>query len=792
MLFSMNWIRDFVDLSGLDIPALIHRFTLSTAEVEDVYFKGADVSGVIVARIVSCEAHPSSDHLHLLKVDTGSGIVDCVCGAPNAREGLTVAFATVGGTVPTPSGALTIAARKVAGYPSEGMCCSEAELGISDDNSGLWELPADLPLGTDVKAIYDVDDIVFEVDNKSLTNRPDLWGHYGIAREFAAMTGRALLPVPKVELTAFDHLPPVEIDVRDALAYRYIGIKAENVTVHESPMQMKIRLYYCGSRAINFLADLTNYVMMELGQPMHAFDLRKVDKIEVQRFEKPFSFVTLDHEEREIGSETLMITSNDEPVAIAGIKGGLASGIADDTTSLLLESATFDGVSVRRSGVALGLRTDASMRYEKMLDPELAPVASARFLYLLTKIDAGATVISAATDKYLFRYPTIEIDIDKAYYDRYTGIDIPTDRIEVTLRALGFGVVRTGDALHVTVPSWRATKDVSIKADLIEEVTRIYGYDNFEIKTSVSPLYPVREDRGREADDVAKDVLVKSFGYHEVHSYLWCDAARYKDLGIALPQNPRIINAQTPDHDTLRASMIPTLLSFLAENRGFAPAYGLFEVGKTVHGFAADGSCDEHKALGIALYDKTVSEEEAFLTVRDAVVAIIRAVTHKTPVFAVLDEPADFMHPANAFAITVDGVTLGALSVLHPAVKAKLDKKAAVAFAEMDMATLASLPVAPIRYKTPSRFPAIEIDFSFVADPAAVNFDELCALCREVGGALLTDISVVDVYEGEGGSSIALRFVFSSDERTLAKAELAPYTDAILAALGARGLKIKE
>ncbi|MBE6655518.1 MAG: phenylalanine--tRNA ligase subunit beta [Ruminococcaceae bacterium] len=795
MLFSMNWIGDFVDLSELDIPALIHRFTLSTAEVEDIYVKGRDVRGVVVARILSVKKHPSSDHLHLLRVDTGSGIVDCVCGAPNVREGLTVAFATVGGTVPGKDGTpMEIAARKVAGHPSMGMCCSEAELGVSDDNSGLWVLPDNIPLGTDIKAIYPIDDIVFEVDNKSLTNRPDLWGHYGVAREFAAITGRPLLDVGKKDLTAYDYLPPVEIDIRDTRhAYRYIGTKVENITVHESPMTMKIRLYYCGSRAINLLADLTNYVMMELGQPMHAFDLKKVDKIEVQRFASPFEFTTLDHEVRTIDDRVLMICSNEEPVAIAGIKGGLASGISEETNSLLLESATFDGVCIRHAGTYLGLRTDASMRYEKMLDPALAPLATARFLYLLSEIDAGITVVSAVTDKYVYEYPTIEIDIDKAYYDRYTGIDIPTKFIVKTLRALGFGVLQNGDSFHVTVPSWRATKDVSIKADLIEEVTRIYGYDNFEVKTSKSPLYPVRPDTGRVADNRVKDILVSTYKMHEVHSYIWCDETRYRDMGIALPQNPKIINAQTPEHATLRYSMIPTLLSFLADNRGYAPRYGIFEIGRTVHGYNAEGMCDEHKMLGFALLDKTKSEEEVFLTARDAVVAIFRAIKHVTPVFVALDTPLDFMHPANAYAITVDGVCYGTLSVLHPSVKSKLDRKASVAFAEMDMALFASLEPKSIKYTVPSRFPTIEIDFSFLVDPAAVNFDALCALCHSVGGDLLSDISLVDVYESnDGNSSIALRFVFCAPDRTLTRAELAPHTDAILAALSEQGLALKE
>ena len=794
MLFSMNWIGDFVDLSELDIPALIHRFTLSTAEVEDIYVKGHDVRGVIVARILSVKKHPSSDHLSLLKIDTGSETLDCVCGAPNVREGLTVAFAKVGGTVPGKDGPMKIEERRVAGCLSQGMCCSEAELGISDDNSGLWELAENLPLGIDIKAIYPIDDIVFEVDNKSLTNRPDLWGHYGVAREFATITGRRLLDVGRKDLTAYDYLPPVEIDIRDTRhAYRYIGTKVENISVHESPVTMKIRLYYCGSRSINLLADLTNYVMMELGQPMHAFDLKKVDKIEVQRFASPFEFTTLDHEVRTIDDRVLMICSNEEPVAIAGIKGGLDSGISDDTDSLLLESATFDGVCIRHAGTYLGLRTDASMRYEKMLDPALAPLATARFLYLLSEIDAGVTVVSAVTDKYVYEYPTIEIDIDKAYYDRYTGIDIPTEFIVKTLRSLGFGVLQDGDSFHVKVPSWRATKDVSIKADLIEEVTRIYGYDNFDVKTSKSPLYPVRTDVGRSADNRAKDILVSTYKMHEVHSYIWCDENRYREMGIALPENPKLVNAQTPEHSTLRFSMIPTLLAFLSDNRGYAPRYGIFEIGRTVHGYNADGMCDEHRMLGFATLDKTKGEEEVFFEARDAVVQIFRSVKHVTPVFTAIDDGLDFMHPANTFAITVDGVSYGTLSVLHPAVKAKIDRKAAIAFAEIDMALFGALAPAAIKYAVPSRFPSIEVDFSFLVDPASVNFDALSALCRAVGGELLKDVSLVDVYESaEGNSSIALRFVFSAPDRTLTRAELAPHTDAILAALAEQGLAIKE
>ena len=289
MYISMNWIREFVDLDGLDLDDLIHRFTLSTAYVDDVFHYGEDTNGVVIAQILSVAPHPESKKLHLLKVDAGDKVYDCVCGAPNVREGMKVAFAKAGGKV---SGH-PINVATVAGYTSCGMCCSAAELGISADGSGLMEITDDTPVGTDLKDVYDIEDTIFEVDNKSLTNRPDLWGHYGIAREFAALTGRELKKPKELDLSQFDDLPEVDIQILDGEhCYRYSGMTAENIKVKTSPVNMRIRLFYCGSRAINLLADLTNYIMFELGQPMHAFDKRKVSKIDVRRFDKPFEYKT--------------------------------------------------------------------------------------------------------------------------------------------------------------------------------------------------------------------------------------------------------------------------------------------------------------------------------------------------------------------------------------------------------------------------------------------------------------------------------------------------------------------
>ena len=789
MLLSMNWISDFVDLTGLDKKSLIRNFTLSTAEVEDIIVKGENVSGVVVAKILSVENHPDSKKLHLLKVDKGDEVVDIVCGAPNVREGMKVALATVGGRV----GDITIAPRALAGYTSYGMCCSEAELGISDDHSGLVEIFEDVALGTDIKEIWDIDDIIFEVDNKSLTNRPDLWSHYGMAREFATLTDRPLKAPECISLDAYSALPEVAVDVvRTDLVYRYSAIKVENITRKVSPVNMRIRLYYCGSRAINFLADLTNYVMMELGQPMHAFDLAKVDKIEVMTFPEGRKFATLDGVERNINENMLMITSGGAPVAVAGVMGGDASKIEDTTTSLLLESATFDGVSVRKTTTRLGLRTDASMRYEKMLDPELCSVATARLLKLLYDLDGGARVISAFTDRYVNKYPIITLKFDKRYVDRYTGIDISEARIEKTLVALGFGVEYKDGEYTVTVPSWRATKDVTIKADIIEEITRIYGYDNFEIKTSKSPLLPVRAETRKTYEDRMKDMLVGSFCLHEVHSYIWSDAKKNAELGIETDQNVKIINAQTPDHAYIRRTMIPTLLSFVKENKAYAPTFGIFEIGHTVDGLREDGTADEQNKLGVVLYSKTESEETLFLRARDIAAQLVSDMLHKKAGFAAAEGTDSFSHPVNTFAISVDGKRIGTLCTLHPTVLEKIDKKCAVACLEISTEEFSATEAALLKYREPSKFPEIDIDVTFNCNIASVVFDELESVARRAAGSILSSVKAVDVY-GEGEvSAFTVRFSFVSNERTLTKQELQPVIDAIVSALSEIGLEMKD
>ncbi len=785
MLISMNWIGDFVDFTGLDKMELINKFSLSTAEVEnEIFFKGRDISGIVCAQIVSVEDHPESKKLHLLKVDCGDGeLCDVVCGAPNVRVGMKTAFAKLGAQI----GEITIAPRSLAGYTSNGMCCSEKELGISDSNDGIMDLCDCIPVGCDLKTVFDIDDIVFEVDNKSLTNRPDLWGHYGIAREFAAIAGRELKPLDLADLSAYDSLDKVDLKIEDPLCYRYSSIKVENIKRHVSPINMRIRLYYCGMRSLNFLADITNYIMLEMGQPMHAFDSRKVEQIRVKRFAEPFKFTTLDGVERNIDENTLMICDDDTPVAIAGIMGGLESEIVEDTSTLTLESATFDAVSIRKSTVRLAHRTDASQRYEKSLDPEMTTVAVARFIKLLLDADKEAKVVSALTDEYVYQYEKRNLSFTKAFVNKYTGIEISNDTIVKTLKALGFDVELCDDNFAVTVPSWRATKDVTIKADIIEEITRIYGYDNFEVHTALVPSYPVRLTVERIDDNRIKDLLIKRFSLHEVHSYIWAYYDEYKALGIDIEENVELVNATNPNIKTIRRSMIPTQLCQVKSNTSYSSDFGIFEIGKVVNGFKDDGLCDEHKKLGITLFSKTKDMEKTYFALRDILAVMTDEIKHRPLTFEKIEATHSYEHPKNLNKIICDGKELGVMGIVNNAVGAKIDKKANIVFAEIDIAVFNSIKNASIKYEAPSKFPAIEIDLSFVSE----SYAPIAKAIENAACPLIKKVSLVDTYADENGKSITIRIVFSDPERTLTKEEVMGVVDGITGELEGLGITMK-
>ena len=785
MFVSMNWIKDYVDLEGYDIEKLIQRFTLSTAEVEGIEYKGQDVEGVVVGEIISCENHPDSDHLHLLKVDIGTEVLDIVCGAPNARKGLKTALCKVGGKVP----GIKIKKSKIRGYESFGMCCSEKELGISDKNEGIMELDPSLVVGTDLKTIFPIDDIVFEVDNKSLTNRPDLWGHYGMAREFAALTNQKVKPLnlTKNDYTGND-IVPVEVKA-DQLTHRYTSVRIENITKKVSSSTMKIRLHYCGTRAINLLTDLTNYIMLELGQPMHAFDGRMIDQIVVKTPEQPMQFTTLDGTEREITTETLMIYNNNTPVAIAGVMGGLDSEIKDDTTSVVLESATFDGVCVRKSASRMSLRTDASARYEKTLDPEMTMIAVERFIYLLKEIDPACTIATQITDVYNYKYPEITIKFDKKFVDRYTGIDISCERIKLTLEQLGFNTTQNGEEFTTVVPSWRGTKDVSMKADIIEEITRIYGYDNFEIKTTLSPLFPAKTTQRRIEENLIRDILVKTYSMNEIHTRVWCDADQLRNIGLTPEENVYILGS-AEQNGILRTSMMQSFLPVIYHNRNYKPSFGVFEIGRVVKGTRDDGTANEQRMLGVAMYSKDETEKTLYIKAVQLLNSMCDQLKHKLPKYTKIEVEHVWQHPKNTAEISIDGVKIGVLNTIHPKTLKSISKNGAIVCIEINMDDLLSIAAADLEFDEPSKYPSIDYDLSLVL-PEGTRFDQLRQCWEKIGMNELKNVSVIDIYDNGVVKSITIRMSFGRNDRTLTGEEVQKRVDQVLANFEEIGVKLK-
>lgn len=796
MYISINWIKDFVNLDGVDIDKLIYKFTMSTAEVEGITKYGQDISGVIVAKILSVENVENSKKLHKLMVDTGKEKLQVICGAPNVKEGAKVVYAQVGSVVQGQK----IGQATLAGQISNGMCLSEKELGISDDHSGIIILDDDAKLGEDIKNIIPIDDVVYEVDNKSLTNRPDLWGHYGIAREIAAITKRELKPLDIENLALYNDLEKLSIGVEaqddEQLCLRFSAMRVENVTKKQASWKMKVRLYYCGMRSINLLADMTNYIMLELGQPMHAYDNRKVSCVEVKTLKEDSEFTTLDSQLRKLDKGTLMIYNDKEPVGVAGVMGGLASEIVDDTTTLFLESANFNAVTIRKTASKLDLRTDAAARYEKTLDPELTELAIARFIKLLKEEDKDIKITSAFSDVYIQKYPHITIKLDKDYIDRSIGKVLPMENIVTTLKNLEFGVKLDGDNLTVDVPSFRATKDVSQKADIIEEIARIYGYDNIEAKTNLWKVSPVAKDPVRELEYSAKELLASKYGMNEIHSYVWYNTELNQELGIKVEDNLKIVNGIVRLDNTLRREMAPTMLYAINKNLKYMPECRVFEIGRTFEYHFDGKEAKEYKVLGLAVASCKDTEKNLAYEVKSMIDSIVKInknldVEYKN----VNDVKSNWMHPINTFEIDVDNKNLGYISVVHPKIKDAINSKASIVVAELRIDTLGEILKRDISYKEVSKYQTVNFDLSLIVDKDT-KYSEIEKVIKDSNMKFLMEYSLVDIYENEeklaGKKTITIRFTIGSYTDTLTKEQIDTERETVLNALSSNNMVIAE
>ncbi len=745
MYISLNWIKEFVNLDGIEVDEIVKRFGLATAEVEGVEYKGQNISNIVVAEIKSVENHPDSKKLHILQVDDGlENLTQVVCGAPNVRVGMKTAFARVGAQVQD----IKIGKAKLAGIESFGMCCGEDEIGIGSDDSGIVDLDPSYKNGTDIKEIFPIDDVIIEVDNKSLTNRPDLWGHYGIAREFATIFKRDLkLNIPRIDLSQYNNLPKLDVKVETPDCYRYSALSVDNVTVKKSPQVMKIRLNYCGMRDINLLADMTNYLMLELGQPMHAFDNNIVKGVRVITTKEKTPMLTLEGEEHIVDeNSTLICDESYTPVAIAGVKGGLKSGISNETNSLLLESATFSPVAIRKTSRKIGLITDASLRYEKSLDPEMTTLAIERLVYLLKNIDNGIKVTSSLTDCYNYKYPTNTIKLSANFINKRGGVNIAVEDMVDILGRLGFKVRGFNDELEITVPSWRATKDVSIKEDLVEEILRMYGYDNIKPATMNMPLNPVEQLPIHTLEYKTKRLLAEKYNLNELHSYIWNYKEFNEDMGIKQDSFVELLDSSNSGQSGLRSKLMPTMLKFFYENKNNFDDISIFEIARTAEGLNEDKLAVEKRKLSIVLASMTKSEKELYFTLKQ-IVEDLSELTQTKVEYKVDGNVSEYLHPVNSCNLLAKGVVLGEMGGIHPSVAKNLDKRFNIVGLEIDLDEMLNhaLGIVNAKRNMISKYQASDLDFNFVMSKDRV-YGELESALSEFRCNYLLEIKLKDIY----------------------------------------------
>ena len=788
MRVSINWIKDFVDLSGVNIDDLIYKFTMGVAEVEGVEYKGKDISNVVVGQILSVENVPNSKKLHLLKVDTKDEILQIVCGASNVRVGLKTPLAKIGAKL----GDVTIGKATLAGVESFGMCCGGDEIGISDDHSGIVELDDDAEVGKDIKQVLDIEDIVFEIDNKSLTNRPDLWGHYGIAREIASLVNRPLKSLDLEDESSFKNKKNINLDVKSDSCYRYTTACMSNITRKKSPLNMQIRLYYCGMRGINFLADITNYIMLELGQPMHAFDGDIVKKIEVYNLNNDLKFKTLDSAERLLKKGCMVIATNDEPVAIAGIMGGENSEVTDKTTSVLIESANFDSYKVRTTAISLGLRTEASGRYEKSLDPELTKIALLRYVKLVKKYDIGAVVSSSICDLYNKRYPKLEIEISKDFIDKYVGISISEDTILKILTSLEFKLLENKSGKYkFEVPSFRATKDINGKADLVEEVTRIYGYDNITPKSIRQIIKPTILDRNIQLEYDIKYALADRFNLNETHSYLWYDEAFNSKIQISPTCYIKCVNSLSKENSQIRSSIIPSLLKVIDENKTYFDDFGTFEIGRVVKGLKTNSLVDETKSLGIVLYSKTKENTNLLFEAKTILDYILEYVANVKYSLNLKTPTIDYYHPKNYYTIYCNKKEIGDIFILHPKQSDTIEDNCSIVGLEINFTSLVDIQPSSTKFEKFSKFPITKLDFNFII-PKGSLYKDIITLANSLKSEFNYNVSLLDIYENENGSkSYTLHYELTSFERNITSDDIDKFHSNVINTFKQKGIELK-
>lgn len=800
MRLSKNWLTDFVDIGDMDAAKLGSLLTMATAEIEEVIPWGHGLGEIRAGRVLEVEKHPDADRLRVAQVEVAGEVHNVVCGAPNCAAGITVPVALPGSRLPDGT---KIKRSKIRGVKSEGMLCSARELGLGDDHAGLMLLDAATETGCPLPEVFPLEDVVIDIDNKSLTHRPDLWGHYGFAREIACVLGKELRPLALASTAEAAGGIPVSVENTE-LCPRYLALSLQGLEVKASPHWLQNRLAAVGLRPISNIVDFTNYVMLEIGQPMHAFDLGKVKgaRIVVRTARAGEGITTLDGVERELTASTLIIADESDPVAIAGVMGGADSEISDSTETMILESASFDPVCVRRTANRLGLRTDAATRFEKSLDPEFARIGVQRFVQLCEDLVPGVKIGAGYTDAYVGAPEPTRLTIRLDKIQRRLGTDVSMETVTGYFRGLEFGTEVDGDSLTVTVPSFRATKDITIEEDLVEEVGRLFGYDNIEETPLRVICEPPARDPMRLLEDDTRSTLAGGLGYDEVmlYSFLSDEALPFDvpDRAYRVLKNPIAKN-----QSRMRRSLVPALLGILPANLRNEHELRLFELGRVYHPAEGGNDAREERELGLVFCRRAVGKkarrgesEAPFRALQGTVEALLHRLAIRS--WTLEENPADgapWVHPTRSARIAQEDLTLGLITQIHPGILKQLKIEAEAAIATLTMESLLAATREPAVFTPIPRFPASYKDLAVVVNEST-TVREVETTIVEAGGKLATQVRLFDVYRGkpipDGQKNLAFEIVYQAPDRTLRDDEVGDVHGGIVAAVEGKGWQIRR
>jgi phenylalanyl-tRNA synthetase beta chain len=789
MKISYNWLKQFIqtDKTPQELSLILTDIGLEVESVEKVQPVAGGLEGLVIGRVLTCVQHPNADRLRVTTVDLGTGeALQIVCGAPNVAEGQKVVVAVVGATVyPNEGEPFKINKSKIRGEVSEGMICAEDEIGLGVSHAGIMVLPAETVVGISAKEYFKLeDDYLFEI---GLTpNRADAASHLGVARDLAAYF-RATIQMPDVSGFKTEKeslLIDVSVEAIEACA-RYSSVTISGVEVKASPDWIQDKLKVIGIRPINNIVDITNYVLHDLGQPLHAFDADQIKggKVIVRRCAEGTPFVTLDGVERKLSSEDLMICNAEEPMCIAGVFGGKGSGVTETTTNIFLESAYFNSVAVRKTSKRHGLKTDASFRFERGTDPDMTVFALKRAALLIQEL-AGGTISSTVSDIYPDPVQPFEVQVSYANINNLIGANIPEEEIKEIILALGIGMAsENAETLDLKVPAYKV--DVTRECDITEEVLRIYGYNNIEIpsKINASLSYTSKPDR-EQTQHVIADLLTAN-GFLEI----WCNSLTKGTYSKNPEEAVQILNPLSSDLNVMRQSLLMPALESVAYNLNRKTAdIKFYEFGKTYH-LINDKYVERPRLLVMMAGSKQPEQWNhtaapvSFYNLKAAVDAVIgRLGIANYQSDEVKDE--NFGFGLKYFRGDKTIVSFGAVTNSDKK-KADIDKD--VYYADFDWALLLDIVKKnKIVNKEVSKYPAVRRDLSMLVD-SAVTFDDLKAIAFKTEKRLIKNVQVFDVYVGdklpEGKKSYALNFTLQDEEQTLTDKQIDSVMQKIIANL---------